>query len=154
MPNRPALIGAGVSALYAPTAVAAAQRELADTIMRSCGHTVWVQDEAALDVVTALSGSGPAYFFLLAEQMAAAAAQLGLDAATARALAAETLYGAGQLAHQDSDLAAQRIAVTSRGGTTEAALAVLQRAGTSQTVHDAMAAAASRSAELARQFGG
>jgi pyrroline-5-carboxylate reductase len=154
MPNRPALIGAGATALYAPPDVDAQQRALAESIMRTCGHTAWVRDENTLDVVTALSGSGPAYFFLLAEQMAAAATSLGLDTATAKALAAETLYGAGQLAHQDGNLANQRAAVTSKGGTTEAALAILNSAAVSQTVTAALTAAAERSAELARQFGG
>jgi pyrroline-5-carboxylate reductase len=154
MPNRPAQIAAGATVLYAPPDLAAPHRELAESIMRTCGYTAWVPDEDTLDVVTALSGSGPAYFFLLAEQMAAAAASLGLDADTAQALAAETLYGAGQLAHQDGDLAKQRLAVTSRGGTTEAALAILDGSDVSRAVTAALTAAARRSAELARQFGG
>ncbi len=154
MPNRPALLSAGAAALYAPPAVGAEDRALAEMVMRSCGHTCWVAEEALLDVVTALSGSGPAYFMWLAEQMAAAATRLGLDADVARLLAAETLYGSGQLAHADHDLAAQRAAVTSRGGTTEAALAVLATPASQALVEAALRAAARRSAELSVQLTG
>jgi pyrroline-5-carboxylate reductase len=154
MPNRPALLGAGAAALYAPPAVGVADRALAETVMRSCGHTCWVSDEDLLDVVTALSGSGPAYFMWLGEQMAAAAERLGLDARVARVLAAETLYGSGQLAHADHDLAAQRAAVTSKGGTTEAALSVLNTPASQALIDAALAAAARRSAELSVQLTG
>lgn len=153
MPNRPALLGAGAAALYAPPGVTTDDRTLAENVMRSCGHACWVDDESLLDVVTALSGSGPAYFMWLAEQMAAAAARLGLDADVARVLAAETLYGSGLLAH-GGDLAAQRAAVTSRGGTTEAALAVLQAPAGSALIEAAVRAAARRSAELSSQLAG
>jgi pyrroline-5-carboxylate reductase len=153
MPNRPALVGAGASGLYAPPGVAATARALAEQVMRASGITVWVPDEGALDVVTALSGSGPAYFFLLAECMVEAAMALGLDAHTARALAAETLHGAGRLAHEDHDLARQRAAVTSKGGTTAAALELLDTAAFRQQVAAALAAAARRGGELADQFG-
>ena len=123
MPNRPALIGAGATGLYAPTAVDAAARARAEQVLNAVGEVVWVPKEEDLDVVTALSASGPAYFFLLAELMAEAGEQLGLPAATARRLASATLYGAGLLAHSgDRDLARLRAAVTSPGGTTEAAL--------------------------------
>lgn len=149
MPNRPALVGAGATGLYASEKVGAAERSLAEAVMKAAGITVWVPSEPALDVVTALSGSGPAYFFLLAERMAAAACELGLDAGTARVLAAETLHGAGRLASMDHDLARQRAAVTSRGGTTAAALAVLDDAIFARQVQNALAAAAHRSAELA-----
>lgn len=152
MPNRPALLGAGAAALYAPPSVGVADRALAETVMRSCGHTCWVTDEALLDVVTALSGSGPAYFLWLAEQLAAAATQLGLDPAVARVLAAETLYGTGALAHADHDLAAQRAAVTSRGGTTAAALAVLDTSSSRALIAAAVRAASERGAELSRQL--
>jgi pyrroline-5-carboxylate reductase len=114
---------------------------------------VWLSDESQLDLVTALSGSGPAYFFLLAEQLAAAAVQRGLDADTAQLLAAETLYGAGQLAHQGLPLAQQRAAVTSKGGTTAAALQVLAQAGLEGIVARAFDAAAARGAELALELG-
>ena len=153
MPNRPALIGAGVSALWAGPDVDATGRSLAEAVMAGCGRTVWVAAEPLLDVVTALSGSGPAYFFWLAEQMAAAATALGLQPDVAATLAAETLYGAGQLAHAEPDLAAQRIAVTSRGGTTEAALGVLATPANNAMVAAALQAAARRGSELAHQFG-
>ena len=149
MPNRPALAGAGISGLYAPPEVGSPQRTLAEQVLRSVGETVWVPDEAALDVVTALSGSGPAYFFLLAELMAQAGERLGLEAGTARRLAGETLYGAGLLAHApDADLSRLRAEVTSKGGTTAAALDVFERAGLGTIVTQALAAAAQRSREL------
>ena len=154
MPNRPALLGAGAAALYAPPSVGVADRALAETVMRSCGHTCWVQEESLLDVVTALSGSGPAYFLWLAEQMAAAATRLGLDPGVAKVLAAETLHGTGALAHADHDLTAQRVAVTSKGGTTEAALKVLDTPATRALVEAALRAASERSAELSRQLTG
>ena len=153
MPNRPALVGAGVTGLYAPAGLDASTHALADAVMSAAGRTVWVQREPDLDTVTALSGSGPAYFFLLAEQMAAAGVALGLEPAAAQLLAAETLYGAGQLAHADPALDRQRIAVTSKGGTTEAALARFAAGDFAALVRDAVDAAARRSAELARQFG-
>ena len=149
MPNRPALLGAGITALYAPTAVTAAQRTLADLVGAASGRAVWLRTETELDVVTALSGSGPAYFFLLAEHMAQAGQTLGLEPATATLLAAETLYGAGLLAHQGTALAEQRAAVSSRGGTTEAALQVLREAGFEALVARALTAARERSVQLA-----
>jgi pyrroline-5-carboxylate reductase len=159
MPNRPALIGAGASGLYASKSVSPAQRALAEQVLRASGLCVWVDSEADLDLVTALSGSGPAYFFRLAELMAEASIAQGLDPATARKLAAQTLAGAGQLvaaelsAEQGADLARMRAEVTSRGGTTEAALAEFDARGFAETVAAAQAAAARRSQELAEQFG-
>jgi pyrroline-5-carboxylate reductase len=153
MPNRPALLGAGVTGLYAPPSVTAAQRALAELVGAAAGRAVWLRTEAELDVVTALSGSGPAYFFLLAEQMAQAAAALGLAPATAALLAAETLYGAGMLAHEGTALAEQRAAVTSSGGTTEAALRVLQQGGFDALIARALQAASERSAQLADMLG-
>jgi len=152
MPNRPALVGAGVTGACAGAGVDAGRRALAEHILRSCGQVVWVGAEAQLDAVTALSGSGPAYFFFLAEQLAAAGVRLGLDPAAARTLAAETLYGAGQMAHVDADLEAQRQAVTSKGGTTEAALAVLMAGPVGQSIEAAVVAAAHRSAEMAQTY--
>lgn len=150
MPNRPAVLGAGVSGLYAAAAVDAAHRASAEGVLRAVGETVWVPTEEALDAVTALSGSGPAYFFFLAELMAEAGERLGLESGAARRLAGATLYGSGQLAHQaDADLARLRAEVTSRGGTTEAALRVLEAADLRGTVTQALAAAAQRSRELA-----
>ena len=153
MPNRPALVGAGATALYAGPEVTGAARARAEQVMTAAGITVWVPRESDLDIVTALSGSGPAYFFLLAEQLAAAAAALGLDPATAQLLAAQTLRGAGALAAGAATLAEQRAAVTSKGGTTEAALAALAQGHFATLVAAAVDAAAGRSAELAAQFG-
>jgi pyrroline-5-carboxylate reductase len=167
MPNRPALVGAGATALYAPAAVASTRRELATRIIRPSGTVVWLEHEAQMDAVTALSGSGPAYFFLLAEAMADAAAALGLEPATARRLAVATLHGAGAMAgHGTADgpsaadesaadwsMPRMRAEVTSKGGTTEAALRSLEAAGFRAAVAAAMRAAAERSAALAAQPG-
>jgi pyrroline-5-carboxylate reductase len=150
MPNRPALIGAGITGLYAPASVAAARRAEAAQVLSAVGEVVWVAAEADLDVVTALSGSGPAYFFLLAELMAEAGRQLGLEAAIARRLAAATLRGSGLLLQSgDEDLARRRAEVTSPGGTTEAAVRALTAAGLGATVVEALSAATRRSRELA-----
>lgn len=155
MPNRPALIGAGASGLYGDSSVSAAQRALAATVMQATGVAVWVEREEDLDWVTALSGSGPAYFFLLAELMAQAAVARGMAADTARLLAAQTLAGAGQLvaAEANADLARMRAEVTSKGGTTEAALRQFADLHLDQIVAAAMDAAARRSGELADLFG-
>ena len=149
MPNRPALLGAGVTGMYAPPSVSAAQRALAELVGAAAGRAVWLRTEAELDVVTALSGSGPAYFFLLAEQMAQAAEALGLEHSTATLLAAETLHGSGLLAHDGTPLAEQRAAVTSKGGTTEAALRVLHEGGFEALIARALRAASERSVQLA-----
>jgi pyrroline-5-carboxylate reductase len=149
MPNRPALVGAGATALYAPPGVGAELRAAAERIARAVGEVVWVSDEDHLDLVTALSGSGPAYFFLLAQLMAESAASLGLPAPVARSLAAATLYGAGLLAHAaNADLARLKADIASPGGTTEAALAEFAAADLSGAVERAVAAAARRSREL------
>jgi pyrroline-5-carboxylate reductase len=149
MPNRPALLGQGVTGLYAAPSVTAAQRLLAERIAGAAGRFVWLRTEQELDVVTALSGSGPAYFFLLAEQLAQAAIDLGLEPKTALLLATETLHGSGALARGDTTLAQERAAVTSRGGTTEAALRTLDSGGFSALVASALRSGAARSAELA-----
>jgi pyrroline-5-carboxylate reductase len=155
MPNRPALIGAGATGLYAAANLPAALRTRAQQVVESTGLTVWVQDERDIDLVTALSGSGPAYFFRLAEIMADVAIAQGLDPAVARQLAAQTLAGAGQLvaAEKTPDLARMRAEVASKGGTTEAALAAFTAQGLEHAVAQAMQAAAQRSRELAQQFG-
>lgn len=154
MPNRPALVGAGATALFAGANVQATDRKRAEDVMRAAGDVVWVESEEALDIVTALSGSGPAYFFLLAEAMTQAAAKLGLQEEAARQLAISTLHGAGLLAREsDGDLARLRAEVTSKGGTTEAALRALEAANFKQIVARAIDAAAQRSRELATQFG-
>jgi pyrroline-5-carboxylate reductase len=149
MPNRPALLGAGITGLFAPPSVSPAQRALADLVGAASGRAVWLRTEAELDVVTALSGSGPAYFFLLAERMAQAAQALGLEHDTAALLAAETLHGAGVLAHQGTSLADERAAVTSKGGTTETALRVLHEGGFDSLIARALQAASERSRQLA-----
>ena len=150
VPNRPAFVGAGITALYAPHNITAAQRADAQALMQAVGEVLWVDSEDALDAVTAVSGSGPAYFFLLAELMADAGVPLGLDKATAVRLARATLYGAGLLAHApDADLARMRAQVTSPKGTTEAAVRVMENADLRGIVTRALAAAAARSRELA-----
>ncbi|MGH8294068.1 MAG: pyrroline-5-carboxylate reductase [Steroidobacteraceae bacterium] len=155
MPNRPALVGAGVTGVFASAEVEASHRALAARIMQSVGEVIWLATEDALDVVTALSGSGPAYFFLLAEAMARAGADLGLAPETARRLSVATLHGAGLLAQgSGGELAQLRAEVTSKGGTTEAALCTLQAAGFDELIARAVEAAARRSRELAGQAGG
>jgi pyrroline-5-carboxylate reductase len=155
MPNRPALVGAGVTGLYAPAEVDPESRRLAERALQSVGEVVWVASEDALDAVTAVSGSGPAYFFLLAELLARAGTGLGLPPPDARRLAIATLHGAGLLAHgSDGDLARLRAEVTSKGGTTEAAVRTLEAGGFEELVDRAVRAAARRSRELAEQAGG
>lgn len=154
MPNRPALVGAGVTGLFASPEISASHRAMAAQVMQSVGEVLWVATEDALDVVTALSGSGPAYFFLLAEAMAKAGVDLGLPVDTARRLSIATLHGAGLLAQVgDGDLARLRAEVTSKGGTTEAAVSVLQAAGFNELVGRALEAAARRGRELAERSG-
>ena len=154
MPNRPALVGAGATGLFAPPNVSNSQRGIAEKVMQSVGEVVWVASEDHLDVVTALSGSGPAYFFLLAELLTQGATDLGLEPAAARRLAIATLNGAGQLANVgDGDLAKMRAEVTSKGGTTEAAVKSLESADLRGIVARALEAATRRSHELAEQFG-
>jgi pyrroline-5-carboxylate reductase len=150
MPNRPALLGAGATGLYAPAQIGLAQRAAAERIVRAVGEVVWVPREEDLDVVTALSGSGPAYFLLLAQLMAESAAELGLPADVARRLAIATLYGTGLLAQSgDRDLERLRTEITSRDGTTQAALDALAAADFKGAVARALAAATRRSRELA-----
>jgi pyrroline-5-carboxylate reductase len=154
MPNRPALNSAGATAMYAGPDLSAAHRKLAEEVLGAVGTTVWVPDEAAIDVVTALSGSGPAYFFLLAELMTEAAVNLGLPRASAQELAIQTLFGSGRMAREsDGDLARLRAEVTSKGGTTEAALRAFDAANLRGIVAAALEAATDRGREMARAFG-
>jgi pyrroline-5-carboxylate reductase len=154
MPNRPALNGFGATGLYAPDNVGAANRALAESIMAAVSATVWVEHESQMDTVTALSGSGPAYFFLFMEALEAAAHQRGLPPEVAHRLTLETAFGAAHMARQSPDsLATLREQVTSKGGTTAAALAVLDAAGLHGIVAHAVAAADRRSAELAAEYG-
>jgi pyrroline-5-carboxylate reductase len=153
MPNRPALNGFGATGLYAPSGVGAAHRALAESIMAAVSATVWVEHESQMDTVTALSGSGPAYFFLFMEALEAAAHERGLPNDIAHKLTLETAFGAAQMARQSNEsLALLREQVTSQGGTTAAALAVLDAAGLRAIVAHAVAAADRRSAELAAEF--
>jgi pyrroline-5-carboxylate reductase len=154
MPNRPALVGAGATGLFAPESVSSAHRSVAEKVMQAVGEVVWVDSEDHLDVVTALSGSGPAYFFLLAELLTQGAIELGLEATAARRLAIATLHGAGQLAQSgDGDLARMRAEVTSKGGTTEAAVKSMESEDLRGILSRALQAATRRSRELAEQFG-
>lgn len=154
MPNRPALLGVGATGLFAGADATPAQRALAEQVLAVTGHVVWVNDEAQLDWVTALSGSGPAYFFLLAELLAKSAAAHGIDPTTAAELAAHTLHGAGRMAVMPgADLARLRAEVTSRGGTTAAAIASFEANDLARLVEAAVVAAAERSQELGAQFG-
>jgi pyrroline-5-carboxylate reductase len=153
MPNRPALNGFGATGLYAPASVSAAHCALAEAILGAVSATVWVEHESQMDTVTALSGSGPAYFFLFMEALAAAARERGLPADIAHRLTLETAYGAAQMARSAATpLATLREQVTSQGGTTAAALRVLEDAGLRAIVAHAVAAADRRSAELAAEY--
>lgn len=154
MPNTPALVQSGATALYASSAVTAEQHDLAESILRAVGLTLWVEDESMMDAVTALSGSGPAYFFLFMEAMQQAGCALGLPQQTARLLTLQTALGAAKMALESSeDAATLRQRVTSPGGTTERAIQTFQQHDLLRTVQQAMEAAAARSAELAEQFG-
>jgi pyrroline-5-carboxylate reductase len=151
MPNTPAAIGRGITVAVANAQVSRAQRELADRLLAAVGAVEWVTDEALMDAVTAVSGSGPAYVFLLAEAMAAAGVAAGLPPALAAKLARETVAGSGELLHRsDLDPAVLRQNVTSPGGTTAAALEVLMAPqGLQPLMEKAVAAATRRSRELA-----
>jgi pyrroline-5-carboxylate reductase len=151
MPNTPAAIGRGMTVAAASPSVSPAQRAFADALLRATGKVEWVDDEALMDAVTAVSGSGPAYIFLLAEELARAGVAAGLPAELATKIARETVSGAGELLHQsDLDAATLRKNVTSPGGTTAAALDVLMGAdGLQQLMTRAVAAATKRSRELA-----
>lgn len=154
MPNTPALIGQGATALFAHTGVTAAQRTQAENIMRAVGIAEWVADEAALDAVTALSGSGPAYFFRVIEVLEQAGIAQGLPPATARRLSIQTALGAASMAAaSDEAPAVLRARVTSPGGTTERALATLDEGHIAELFARAVAAARARSQELAEEFG-
>ena len=154
MPNTPALVQSGATALYATAAVNDAQRNLAESILRAVGLTLWVEDEGQMDAVTALSGSGPAYFFLMLEAMQQAGTELGLPENTARLLALQTAFGAAKMALESKDPPGRlRERVTSPGGTTERALAALEEGGLRELIANAMRAAQTRSRELAEQLG-
>lgn len=154
MPNTPALLGCGASGLYASETVSEAQRGRAEYILSAVGMTAWVPSERALDAVTALSGSGPAYFFLFMEAMVDAGCDLGLERDVATELALQTGLGAARMAlENDVDLQELRRRVTSPGGTTERAVASFERDGLREVVARAMRAAAERAGEMAREMG-
>ncbi|MEE4376685.1 MAG: pyrroline-5-carboxylate reductase [Candidatus Competibacteraceae bacterium] len=155
MPNTPALVRSGASALYASAATSTEQRQLAESILRAVGLTVWVDQETLLDSVTALSGSGPAYFFMVMESLEKAGISLGLTPTQARLLTLQTAFGATKMALESAeDVATLRARVTSPGGTTERAIAVLQ-AGELDTLFDkALQAAHERARELGDWLGG
>lgn len=154
MPNTPALIGMGVTGLAAQPGVSDGQRAQADAVMRAVGKTVWLDDEAQIDAVTAVSGSGPAYVFFFLEAMQEAARQMGLNAEQGRELALATFTGAAQLAAQsDEPVEVLRQRVTSKGGTTHAAIVSMEAAGVKDAIVAAMKAAAARGKELGEELG-
>lgn len=154
MPNTPALLGAGVTALHANPMVGEADRDRAERILGTAGRTLWVDEETKLDAVTAVSGSGPAYFFYLMESMIEAGIEQGLDAETATVLTLETAHGAALMARERTHTPeVLRANVTSPGGTTAAALAALEVDGAKDIIKRALASAQIRSRELAEEFG-
>jgi pyrroline-5-carboxylate reductase len=154
MPNTPALLRQGVSGLYATAEVNAEQRQQAQELLSAVGIALWLDEEQQLDAVTAVSGSGPAYFFLLIEAMTAAGVKLGLPADVAAQLTLQTALGAAHMAvASDVDAAELRRRVTSPAGTTEAAIKSFQAGGFEDLVEKALGAAAHRSAEMAEQLG-
>jgi pyrroline-5-carboxylate reductase len=154
MPNTPALLGCGASALYANPRTSEKQRNYAQSILAAVGMVSWVPSEQALDAVTALSGSGPAYFFLFMEAMVEAGVDLGLDRDTASAMTAQTALGAARMATENGlELAELRRRVTSPGGTTQRAVESFQHNGLDSIVAKAMQAAADRAAEMALETG-
>lgn len=153
MPNTPALVQTGAHGLYAHDAVDNKDRELASQVLAATGLTIWVNSEAQIDAVTAVSGSGPAYFFYMMESMIRAGKNLGLDEKVATALTLQTALGAAQMAITSSNTPAElRKNVTSPNGTTQAALEVFDRAQVSQNIQAALAAAKTRSQELAAEL--
>jgi pyrroline-5-carboxylate reductase len=154
MPNTPALIGQGITGAYAMSGVTELQKESADALLRAVGETVWVTDEAQIDAVTAISGSGPAYVFYFIEAMQQAATELGLSAEQGRQLAQATFAGAAALASQsDEPVSLLRERVTSKGGTTYAALTSMEASGVKAALVKALHAAADRGRELGEEFG-
>jgi pyrroline-5-carboxylate reductase len=154
MPNTPAMIQSGATALHAGKGVSEEQKNLAESILRAVGLTCWVSEEAAIDAVTALSGSGPAYFFLVMEAMEEAGKSLGLSDETARLLTLQTALGAARMAMESSDSPALlREKVTSRGGTTERALGILREGGLQELFKQAVSGAHDRSIELSELLG-
>ncbi|WP_029408243.1 pyrroline-5-carboxylate reductase [Thiomicrorhabdus sp. Milos-T2] len=155
MPNTPALIQTGATGLFANASVSQEQQSQAEHILRAAGITVWVDEESKLDAVTALSGSGPAYYFMFMEAMEQTAQKLGLDEKTAHLLTLQTALGASKMAlESQQDCATLRQNVTSPNGTTEKALQSFENAGLHQIVENAMKASQTRAQELANELGG
>ncbi|HJV84773.1 MAG TPA: pyrroline-5-carboxylate reductase [Noviherbaspirillum sp.] len=154
MPNTPALIGKGITGMVALSGVSQAQRDAADAIMRAVGATVWLDDESLIDPVTAVSGSGPAYVFYFIESMQQAAQEMGLTAEQGTQLAIATFVGASQLAAQSTEpVSVLRERVTSKGGTTYAALTSMDASDVKGAIVKALKAAAARGKELGEEFG-
>ncbi len=154
MPNTPALVGAGMTGLYAPVAVAQEARSAAEAVMRAVGSVVWVAEESLLDAITAVSGSGPAYVFYFIESLEAAAVAEGLSATAARQLALQTFFGAAKLALESGEEpAVLRERVTSKGGTTEQGVAALEAAAIKPAIARAVAAARQRCITLGDELG-
>ncbi len=154
MPNTPALVGLGMTGLFARSAASDADRSLVETVVKTTGDLVWVENEKQLDAVTALSGSGPAYVFYFLEAMRDAGAQMGLPPELAQRLAMGTFAGATALAQQASDpLQILRERVTSKGGTTHAAITSMEASGMKARFEEALMAAQKRAEELGREFG-
>lgn len=153
MPNTPCLVGCGATALFANEFVNDEQKDLAESILRSVGITLWVANEAELDTVTALSGSGPAYFFLMMEALQAGAVRLGLNQDVAKLLTIQTALGATRMAlESNKELKELREQVTSKGGTTEQALKVLEKGAIRDLYYEALQAAKQRAEEMASLF--
>ncbi len=154
MPNMPALIGAGISGLYADPEVDHEGRDTAEKILKAVGHTLWIADEAQMDAVTAVSGSGPAYVFYFIEALQQSAQALGFDEAASRKMAIETFVGAARMAEQSKESFSElRHRVTSKGGTTEAALNSFETDGVAAAIIRGVHAAAARGRELGDEMG-
>ena len=155
MPNTPALVQSGATGLFATAAVTASGRDIAESILRAVGITRWVEEESLLDAVTAVSGSGPAYFFLVMEAIQAGAERLGLEPDTARLLTLQTALGAARMAMESQQAPGElRRRVTSPGGTTERAIGILEEAGLRDDFDRALTAARDRAEELAKIMSG
>ena len=154
MPNTPAMLQAGATGLYADPQVTENQRNQAERIMRSVGITRWVEEESQIDAITAVSGSGPAYFFLIMEAMEQTAKELGLDQETAHLLVLQTALGAARMALENSaPVETLRASVTSPGGTTEQAIKVFEESGLREIIRAAMTSARDKSVELSKSLG-
>ncbi len=154
MPNTPALVGAGIAGLFANAHTLASHRDAAQTLLAAAGEVIWVEQEGLLDAVTAVSGSGPAYFFYVMEAMIRAGVELGLSESDATHLTLQTAYGAARLAQSSDEPPGQlRRNVTSPGGTTERALDIMNAADVADAIVRALHGAARRSTELAEEFG-